>query len=168
MPDIQMTQFMVSMLLVLAMALFVLLYEVLERCKLRRRLSRSTAVELLCRGDNFDFDKLLKVYHLSPMTHDVQKGEYYYAATLGGKKRIRLTLRLVNNHYVLEKIERYRDVNWQFTDWYDDYEHRNDRAPLSYIATGACNSEEADEKHRLPGFVLTHNAIEKLVEECAA
>ena len=139
-------------------------YRLFEVRRLRKMHHGDAAtLRMFCRGGSFDIDELLKVCQQSPRTYDVVHDNDYYTATLGKKSRTRLTLRLIGDCYVLEKIEHYYDKNMQFTGWFDDYLRCDDEGPLRYKTVGVRDCAIADEKHRLPSFELTENAVEQLM-----
>ena len=159
--------FAVSMVLVGIIGLILWLNRVVELRRLRKGLSRETAVQKLCNGSYFNLGKLLEVCQISPVTRDVQNGTLNYSAVLKGKRcKIRITLKQINDLYYLERVERYRDANWQFEGWYDGYRHKHGESSARYIATGAANLDEAERTRRLPGFMLTRDAVACLVGEC--
>ena len=159
---------LLAVLIVAPIQLYLWLNAAWERRKLRLRLSRSTAVELMCRGDYFHLNDMLKVCRLSTRTCNVWYDSIHYVATIGGRKRIRLTLIRTKDCYVLERVESYSDRNWQFTGWYDHYLREDDKMPPCYTAFGEVNLDEANRKKRLPWFMLSRNAIEALCEECTS
>lgn len=161
--------FAVSMTMVVLVALIMWLYQIAELRRLRKTLTTENVVKKMCSGRYFDLERLLRVYGISTMTYHVSHGELYYTATIGGKhSQIRLTLGKVDNYFELVRVERYRDMNWQFAGWYNGYLRKDDATEADYLVVGAGNVEEADAKHRLPGFYLTRKAIEQLFAECIA
>ncbi len=129
----------------------------------RRTLSRANFKQRFCSGRYFDLEGLLRVYGVSMRPHDVTCTRYYYEACLG--KRIRLHMFASKDGYVLDKIQRFRDANWQFTDWYEEYTKKKDRGELKYLVAGISDGAEAQKKGQLPAFYLTEAAIEKLFDE---
>ena len=67
--------------------------------------------------------------------------------------------------YILDDIQRYRDANWQFTGWYDEYERRRAHDKTAYIVAGEANYLEAQKYDRLPGFILSAEAVKKIFDE---
>ena len=163
----QLVLFAVSTSLVVLVALCLWLNRVMEGRHLRRILTRATAVELLCNENYFDFNKLLRTYRLSPRLKDIQYGDNYFYATIGGKRRIRFTLNYVDGRFILERIECFRGTNWQFADWYEDYLYQFDDETLRYTVVGERDAKEAKRKRRMPSFVLTKKAVEQMVDTCA-
>ena len=159
--------FAVSMGLVILIALILWVNRNAEARRLRKKLNRVTAVELLCDGKYFDFYKMLRACRLPTRFRDIQFGEHFYCATINGKRKVRITLSRINSRLVLERIECLRGANWQFEDWYDDYTYQFDGDPLNYIVVGDSDFATAKKKRRTPGFVLTKRAVEQITDSCA-
>ena len=163
-----MVVFVLAMMAVVFAGACLLAYRMLEVWRLRKTFSGNTVViGRLCHGGSFDFYELLRACRLSPRTRNVVLGDDCYVATFGKKGRIRLTLRMVGDRYVLEKVERYYDKNWQFTGWFDDYRWQDDKTSLCYVVIGERNGAEAGKKHRLPSFELTKVGAEQLTKSFA-
>lgn len=155
--------FAISMGLVLLVAVILWLQQEISMHILRKTMTREDVMTKFCSGRHFDLDGLMRVFRVSPHPHDVECGENSYTGCLG--KRIRLIMHREGDFYILDDIQRYRDANWQFTGWYDEYERRRAHDKTAYIVAGEANYLEAQKHDRLPGFILSAEAVKKIFDE---
>lgn len=158
----------ISMSMVALVAIIMWLQQWLELRRLHRSLSETTVIKMFCKGKYFDLAGLLRVCGLSARTREVHQNESHYMATIcGSGRRIRLTLRETGGCYTLERIERYiKTPQRQLVGWYAYYQHYGNNDEVPYTAIGEGDLNMARERHRLPEFFLTPEAIRILYRQC--
>jgi len=144
--------------------LAVWLGKAIKAAQLRKHMSPETAIASYCGQDyRFDFEKMLRLYHL-PVTAGIAKIGYDgYYARIGDGGRIEMKMHLKDDGYYLDEIRQYLDVNWQFTGWYKVYDGRDDGEERKFYVLGCDDAVEAQERRKWPTFMLSKAAIKALL-----
>jgi len=117
-----------------------------------------------CDEDNFDIQRLLKLFGVDCHLGEVDFGVHSYSATLKSG-RIRFVLELAgetSKKCFLRRIEYYYDANRQFQGWYTLYDEKMDRSSAKYHTCGVGISDRIASKESLPSFRLSEQAISAL------
>lgn len=161
--DDRLLLFAISIGIFLSVAIILWLQQELKMLFLRKTMTRDDVIAKFCSGRYFDLDGLMRVFRVSPHPHDVACSENKYVACLG--KRIKLFMHREGEYYVLDDIQRYRDANWQFTGWYDEYDRKHAHDKTVYIVEGETGCLDARKRNKLPGFMLSREAVKKIFDE---